>query len=531
MRTRTLLLALTLLAGSLPLAPPASADFDKGADFERAYWGDTPSEASPGEYGRLLTVELRNADGIEFYDVRAELSEHANVTPAFPGAETTHLGKVYDSGDLWKAQFRVDLSPDLTAGQEVELTVKTHMKANEDGGTWNVGDIRRETIEFDVLVPGQTRISVDAPADTLTTDTRTTLPVSITNEGDGQAGTLEVSFAPSEGSGLEVRAPQTSVRVDQLAPGASHEIPVTLLGPSNTGVHNLAITVDYANTVGEPTTITRTLPFVVATRGQDPLEVHLRQEQVTAGRISELTFVVENPGQDPARDVELEVTSDGRVNGLPEVVPVNGTGSIRLGTVAPGETAHAIVRLATAEEAEDVQALQVRYRFTDASGFERSQTRLFGLTVEGAIDIQITGLTARLDPLADQLTVRGTITNTGNAPAANAYLRLPDARGIEGTEPRYQGDIDPDSPLPFTLTTLADENRTEDTVSVLLTWTSDQGQARQLEVSTVIDEAPGSAGSDRDPDPGSRDSPAPALLLVGLAIAGVALAVRARRER
>jgi len=392
---RRLALALAALMLATVLVPAASAR--QGADVERAYLGDDPSEASPGQRGVLLTVEFRNVDDVKFRAVEAELDANDHLKPAFEGAGTDDRTATLDPDEVWKAQFRVNLAENLTANSEIEIPVDLQMRADEAKNTCSEGNYWRSSHDVTVYVPGRTLAGADTHRDRLATEQRLEVPITVANTGDGEAGTLDVSSASPSDSGLDVRSPQTSVRIDQLAPDANRTLPVTLLTPDATGVHELDVTIEYANAVGAPETVTRTVPFVVASRGEASVRVGLADATVTAGRVNPLSFTVENRGENRMRDVILDVNPASSSTRLPEVVPLNGTGHNALGTLDPNTSTRVPVSVLVARQASDVQPLTVAYTWTDPSGFERTETRNVGLVVEGAIDVQLCGHEARLD--------------------------------------------------------------------------------------------------------------------------------------
>jgi hypothetical protein len=510
------------LVGLLALASPAAGAFDVGGEFERAYWGSTPSEASPGDHGRLLTVEIRNADTIAFHAVEAELRDHANLTPSYTGAEKVNRGASFAVGDLWKARFRVDLDDNLTVGDELDLDLRLTMRASEGGSGFSEDEILRDTLDVAVPVPGRTSLDVETQTPSIPRDTRATIPLAITNTGDGPAGTLDISAAPAAGADLRVPSAGSTTRVDELTAGETTTIPLAVIAPGTTGLHDLQVTIRYASTVGEPEVENRTVPINVAYRSIDPVQVRLVDGTATAGRVNELTFRVENQGSTELDDLELHVSprAEAAQPGGSAVTPLNGTGVAGVGDLAPGETGTAEVSVYASEDAPDLVPLDVVVQWRDPSGLDRDVERSFGLVVLGAIEVQMTGLDARLHEDAGEIVVEGRITNTGNTEAANVYLRLEPADGVEGTEPVYQGDLDPDSPIPFTLRSPADPDQAPDSLTLRLTWTDDQGRARELTESVGVRPAPPSPASAGDGENGTPGL-TPLAALAAIAAAGL----------
>ncbi len=535
-RPRILLLTVLLLAPSLATLPSGAA-FTQGAEVEKAFWGTSPSGVEPGERGRTLTVQFRNADTTDFYAVEAELLDHPDVTPAYEGAETVHRAEDLDGGDVWQASFTVDLSDNLTVGQRVELQVRLTMRAVAGGATWSADQYRQETFDMDLPIPGITRLDLTAPRTHLPADAGTTLDLTLTNIGTGTAGTLEVRVAPTSTSTLNVRSPQAPVRLGDLAPGEQATLPVTLLAPSATGTQLLEVAVDHVDTVGQTTTTTFELPLSVTYRSQDPVQARLATSVATAGRVNDLRLELTNREDHPIEGLEATLSIGSATSGAVTTAsatwaaPLNGSGVQQIGDLAAGGTTTLTIPLYVSREAPDLIPLQLQLSWTDTEGVAQATDRTYGLVVAGAIDLQITDQVAFLDATAGRLTVEGTLINTGNTPATNAYVRVMPADGVEGTQPLYQGDLDPDSPFPFSLETSATGRPAE--VQVLLTWTDDHGRSRQLTSQAPVTEAqPASRPSGDGSGQGGSPIPSTGWLVVGAALAlGAWALLRARKER
>jgi hypothetical protein len=399
------------------------------------------------------------------------------------------------------------------------------MRASEGGSGFSEGDIKRDNLDVSVPIPGRTSLTVDAEDPAIARETRAQVPMSITNEGDGTAGTLEIRASPAQGSELRVPSAGSAIRIDELGPGETQTVPVTVVAPATTGLHDLRVTVTYASTVGEPTVANRTVPTDVAYRSIDPVQVRLGDDQITAGRTNELPFRITNGGETRLRDLEAHLVTTTGEAAATSVSPLNGTGVLALGTLAEGETTQAEVSVYASREAPDLVPVDLRLQWRDDSGLDRSLERTFALVVQGAIQIEMAGLDARLDEVDEEIVVEGRITNTGNTEATNVYLQIEPADGVEGTEPVYQGDLDPDSPIPFTLASPADPDRAPDSLTLRLTWTDDQGSARELTQGVgVRPAAQPSQPAEPAEDNGIPGLGATAVLLVVLA------AARLRRE-
>jgi hypothetical protein len=178
--------------------------------------------------------------------------------------------------------------------------------------------------------------------------------------------------------------------------------------------------------------------------------VALAQDHLDSGRAGALTFTVTNRMAEPMTNAVFALDTSGATN-----VQAVGASDVQvLGTIQPGESRDATVQFITANGATGILRLTAHARWTDANGTSLDQTYDFGIALLGTVDIQLSGVSSTLASTGNAV-VTGTLTNLGNALAHNAYVSLVGGGGYAATDPTYLGDINPNSALPFTLTTTA----------------------------------------------------------------------------
>lgn len=516
--------ALVILLATL-LAPGAAA-----ADrlpVEDSHWGEERDEVSPGDTGRVLTVVFRNGAAHALTRLEARLALPEGVTAAYVGGDRAQSG-LLASGDAWEARFALDLDPTLAVGDVLRIPVTTTSSIVEDAVTGRLGARQSETTVVELPVTGTTRLAVGSETSTLPAGGAATAPVVVRNLGDGTATTLEVSFAPEAGSGLEVDEPTAPIRLADLAPGASATLPVRILTPGTEGLEGLVATVVYVNAAGVETEQERTLPFRVLDDPLGPFDARLTDERLAAGRTQDVTFTV--TAREAVDDVVAELRVQPPVGAPPAIVPLNTSGVRSIGDLSPGVTAHVVIPVAVAETGTGTHALSLALTWRDADGIGHKRTYAFGVVVGGLVELDVDELCASLDTTTRRVSMSAHLTNLGNTPAENAAAYVPARDGLAASEVEDLGDIDPNDAFTFELETTADPERAPATLPVVLEWSMEGGRKgiHTVEVALLRDapacfEAPSSADAGRGiPSAGSLG------VLAATAVAALAALLRRR---
>ncbi|MDA4122194.1 MAG: NEW3 domain-containing protein [Thaumarchaeota archaeon] len=206
----------------------------------------------------------------------------------------------------------------------------------------------------------------------------------------------------------------------------------------------LALSWTTSNSVGlDQTAVISPPPVVSGTTTSFPLSVTQANSTLTAGSQKATSFTLANDGTATiyAPTFSLTVGSPVVLASIGSPVPVAQVG---LG----GNTTFTAQITSGPSAASGIYSGTLTVSFTDSSGTSHSQTFPVSFTLEGTI-ILILQNTA-VSQTATGFTVTGTILDEGSASAY--YASISGLLGVSSATPVYLGEIDPNTPLPFSVT-------------------------------------------------------------------------------
>ncbi len=179
----------------------------------------------------------------------------------------------------------------------------------------------------------------------------------------------------------------------------------------------------------------------------DAISLSLSQltDTVVAGTPSSVTFVLSNDG---AASIYSAIFS---VNVGSPLVVLGNSPSPPVTVVQPGKNASYTVEFGSSPSSSlGVYAGTVAVTFTNLDGVQQTQTFSVGLTLTGSIDIVVQDETVA--QTSSGVTVSGSLLNEGSSSAYYVQVsgRVNNASST-GESPDYVGEVDPNTPTPFTL--------------------------------------------------------------------------------
>ncbi len=175
------------------------------------------------------------------------------------------------------------------------------------------------------------------------------------------------------------------------------------------------------------------------------LSLNQLESTVVAGVPTNVTFVLSNEGAASIYSVSFSVNAPS-----PLVVMGNSPSPV-LTVVQPGHNASYTVTLESSPSSTlGVYAGTVTVSYVDLDGNQHTQTYSVGLTLTGSIDIVVQDET--VTQASSSVTVSGSLLNEGGASAY--YLQVSgkvDNASANSESPDYVGEVDPNTPTPFTL--------------------------------------------------------------------------------
>jgi hypothetical protein len=261
----------------------------------------------------------------------------------------------------------------------------------------------------------------------------------------------------------------------------------------------------------------------VALNGRAQLRLASSNVTVTAGHPSEVSFEVENVGTAPAYSPTFSLSLSS------PLVIMSGSPLSLLGeAIAPGESLVYDVVLSTSPSASlGIYAGSLTVGYTDQSGNPMNQSFSAGLVLTGAIELIIQN--EQITQTDAGISVSGSLLNQGNSAAY--YTSITGALSDNSTsssDPYYAGEVDPSTPVPFTVTIpyTPRSNATERVaLSLVLSYRDAFGAPMQSTFSTVAELRPVASLSPTTPVPIDGSSSDQASLV--LATYGVLAAIAA----
>ena len=275
-----------------------------------------------------------------------------------------------------------------------------------------------------------------------------TIPVTITNAGTGAAINIltSASVQAQDGSVENV----SSAIIAKLEPGSSTVVDVTLfVANASTG---LPITLDlafaYSDAYGTPQSGSASLGLEVESAAPAfagvSLSVESLKNSVVAGGTSTVSFLVENSGTAAVYSPVYTLSVS-----QPLIIAANSSSDIGA-IINPGQSQTIYAGITASPGATSgIYSATVSIQFTNQHGVSDSLS--FSVSILLSSPIQLVVQSEQVSQTASDITVTGNILNEGQSPAyyssVSGYLN-----GTSAGQSDYVGEIDVNSPVPFSVT-------------------------------------------------------------------------------
>lgn len=469
--------AVLLLFVGADFSAPALADSGptgaNGFKILTAFWGTptTPAYPAPGDQNVPLTMTAK----YHYYNTAAAIS----ATLTLPGGMTdpngdptvtTYTTGTYQSGSVIQFTFYLDLSQGLPVGAyPFPLSI---LWAAELSQTSSVSLVQNSAITL--TVRGKPDLHVSAAQKPLTPREVNDVSVTLTNEGTGSASDLVMSVSSS--------APQTVSAVSNFP-----TIPTLGANSSFTGVVGiyvadttaglpvaLTFSTTYLNSYGVSGSEDKSLGFVITSQSDNvSLSVITLSNSVVAGTNSKVSFLVKNTGDSTMYSPTYTFSVS-----QPLVVAGNSTFSALGTSMAPGAS-QVFASLLTASPSSTSGIYQGDLKVTFEDQYGTSHTESYSVAINLAGLIQIVIQDEHFSQNLTTITVTGSLLNEGSSPAYYSSVsgRL-NGSGAAG-EPDYVGEVDVNSPVPFSVSIpyRAASGRGTGNVTILVQYRNSLGQA------------------------------------------------------
>ncbi|MEM0118581.1 MAG: hypothetical protein QXV32_09035 [Conexivisphaerales archaeon] len=417
---------------------PASSPFA----VQSASWANQQGSASPGQLNVPIAVTLVYTGGCQltWASFQVQLSK--------PFSSTSNTATITDyqvnipSYSQFQLLYSVNIAENASLGiYQIPLTI-TYNTQNFTGYV--------QSTSFSISLLGSASITAVASSSLLLPATTNNLQLNVQNTGSGNASQVTVSLSqPVQGIALT----SSIQKIPQLPSNSSYPITLQLYVSNSLSQQavNLPLTITYYNQYGSLESEQIILGFYVAQSSYNPqlnyLSVSTLTPSITIGQKSLLMIEVNNTG---SSTLFSPVFSLNMPSGF-AVVQNSTFSNSNIAIPAHSSFIYEAWVVSGPKVAEGAYTGQLILSYLDSKGNTYTSTLPVGFLVTGSV--QITTQSVSYSSSANSLTFSGTLLNQGSASAyyLQVYGKLTYG-AISQTSGSYVGEVDPNTPVPFSLT-------------------------------------------------------------------------------
>ncbi len=565
---------------------------------EQAAGQGLPSEreVGPGEGPAFLAVVLSNTAFSDITGIIGYLRLPEGFTAATLDQGQTaiaSLSGVVRAGQTYTLYFRVNVQEGAQIGVHNALLEINYFKVPEP----QPGRYRVQTITVPFELAGKVVLDASPETSNLVPGETNEVKINIRNRGSADARSVIVTLdsiggsiitgdssnrqtsgnaqrnETGEASASAVSLGARTFNIGTIPAGGAAEITTTVFPSSTAGgtLQNLDVTISYNDANGDAKSTAVSLGFRVSPNPPDgglsvtPSAAEGAQAgriifgttitgspagsagnasggatskaAIVAGRVDDLNFNITNNNNNPVTDVVVTLTPR---SGSLEIL---GDSRWTLPSLEPRTTARFSTTVFASESLiGNPVSFEVGIQYI--SGDEaKSETLSLGANVMGEIRITVTDL--QVSYIGGTPNLAGNLLNQGNTMAffTTIAMEKPASNSSSNSlmpltdDPQYLGDLEENSPLPFTIPLASDGGRIpagQYPVSLLIKYSDELRDEYEFEINSVVPVEPpaqeGPAQSGGMPD-GTTNMIVIGLILVAVAVIAVIVITRRRRQR
>jgi len=239
-------------------------------------------------------------------------------------------------------------------------------------------------------------------------------------------------------------------------------------------------------TLGQSSTLSPPPIASPASTASFPLSVAQQNSTIVAGSQTAAAFQLANQGTAPIYSPTFSLTVASPLVLVSIASPVSTT------ELDPGKTATFVAKVTSSPSATaGIYSGTLTVAFTDSNGATHTQSFPVGFTLEGTIILVLQN--TAVTQTTTGFTVTGSILNEGSVAAY--YASITGLLGLNTATPSYLGEIDPNTPLPFSVTIPFAAPTANATTIVQKNANSTSSGSRAITTSTASRTFPGRAGN------------------------------------
>lgn len=471
----------TLYDGTNQTYASASGSITSGSFFQLTFNGIFISQSvAVGTYNFTLQLSVFTSSGFYFNQtmiVPARVEgmpdlQFGTSSPSLVSGEVNEASlTVTNSGSGNASQIELTVSANgatvltpvlriqnLTVGQTSPVQVELFVPSSGTGAavslsiasTYNdpygVQQSATQVVGFYVTAPSSYPLNYQSEDVSLTPGGTNTVPITITNDEAGPVYQIHTQVSSSSQVSILTQLPVIS----ELAANASVTEPLDVFVSASLANSPLSLTFSYSFSNAQGLTSSYTQSVGLYTTGTNStsspsVSISSVQSVVKVGTESEVIFAVKNVGSTSLQSPVFSLTVSS-----PLIVIENSSYTIT-GAIPPGGSVpyEALVGSSTSASPGFYSA-SVTVSYSGPSGSAEASTLQTALTLAGDIDLIIQS--PSVTQSSGSLSISGEILNEGFSSAYYANVNG-SIVGVKGTsQSDYVGEIDPNTPVPFSFT-------------------------------------------------------------------------------
>ena len=423
-----------------------------------SFWGPLGAETpvGPGDKRVKLSVTIQNLDVGTVSGVREVMHLSPPFTNITGGTSISgFFGSIIPVGGTATIAFLLNIDDDAQIGTyPIRMTVSY---LDKDSLSRKVG------LTFPVTIGGKGEIEVSLLSNILVAGTGNDVVIEVSNTGSAAIYSIKasLSFEGTVGQGqqnspISIIAGDDERRIDYISSKrrAVLSFPTYVSPHASEGLHQAQVLISYRNPNGDSNTRSTDLGLVVK-QWVSPLSIEIDDNRLLAGLVTSPNLRLNNIGDESISSIVMDLEFP-IIQGSSPLSLASGSTSWTFNTLDPGDNTLITPSIfASLGGTDESYSIKMHISYLDSKGFPHAEVKEMGFSVRGRIllqlqDIQLTSVNV---PAGANGTVIGTILNRGNTEALFLEARIiPDRLVNTGRGSlQYIGEIDPDTPVPFSL--------------------------------------------------------------------------------
>ncbi|MDG6934106.1 MAG: hypothetical protein JRN68_05365 [Nitrososphaerota archaeon] len=436
-------------------------------------WSGNSQGVGPGDGNVQLVVSMVYSGGCPVTYAQFQLGLKSPFSAAFGGGSSSSSESSYQVNLPSFAQFQLvyslNIAGNATTGvYQLPMTITFDIQNATGFG---------ETTEVSVPLLGSVQLGVGGITSVLSPGQVNNVTLYVYNMGTGNSTSVQLSFSqPSQGLSVLTQIPsipllkggeKATLQVQMFASNSVQGQPVTL-----------PISISYVNSYGVQNIQQGIVGFYVQSLTSisfgSPLSVSTLTPTVPVGQSSTLEIIIRNTGRTAISSPYFTFTVPAGF-----AVVSNSTFSEQGMTIPSGGTFLFDVNVSSGPKTpESAYSGQLAISYLDSLGNLQTTTIPVGFVAVGRIVLAVQSIA--FSETGGVLTMSGTLLNEGTSSAY--YLQLnatvEQNAGVIGQGNGYVGEVDPNTPIPFTVQVALPSSATNGSASVSLRagYLNDYGQ-------------------------------------------------------